>query len=220
MKIVTLKFQCPLKVQDLKQVGAQYHCTSCHKKIHDFRNETSPDFQNLSKSGSTCGMFRKSQLHPDFLKYASAGLLAAQLLTVSTGCEPTANQTEVEPIPETSETELEEILMGDIFISDLDLVKYTHAEPPVSYADFMHQLAAQLRFPDQSDVAGKVYCKLEIDSKGELTDVKVMKGINEVYNQEAIRAIKALNYTYKPARENDVPVEGNIIVPVVFKLNK
>lgn len=217
MNNIQLKFLCPLKMEDLNRDGNTFFCNSCQKKIHDFRNETTPDFQKLSKTGSTCGMFRKSQLHPGFLKYASAGLLAAQLLTVSTGCEPTEQQTEIEPIPEISETDHEEIFMGDISFSDFDAIRYSYAQPKLAYSDFYKKLIAETQFPDGSDMKGKVYCNLLINSKGQLTNVIVLKGLNEQYNQEAIRAIKSLNETYTPATENDVPVDGNIIIPVVFK---
>ena len=64
---------------------------------------------------------------------------------------------------------------------------------------------------------GRVFVQFVVDQNGEVTDVKVARGINERLNQEAIRVIKGMP-RWSPGKNGGVPVKVRYMIPVVLKL--
>lgn len=63
---------------------------------------------------------------------------------------------------------------------------------------------------------GKVYVLILIDEKGDVDDVKVVKGIGGGCEEAAISAIKGVKFS--PGKNGGVPVKVKLSLPITFKL--
>ena len=69
----------------------------------------------------------------------------------------------------------------------------------------------------RNQVEGRVYVSFTVDSKGEVTDVKIVKGLGSGIDEETIRAIKTLP-RFIPGKQNGREVSVSFTVPVTFKI--
>lgn len=79
---------------------------------------------------------------------------------------------------------------------------------------------AYLRYPEEAvseGVQGNVVVDFIIDEKGKVTDVKVLRGVDERLDAEAVRVISA-SPAWKPARKNGEKVRCELSVTVEFRL--
>ena len=84
-------------------------------------------------------------------------------------------------------------------------------------------LKDNLKYPESAReiaIEGKVYLKFIISKKGEISNVSVLRGINECNecNKEAIRLIKSMP-KWKPAKVNLKEVHSYYTIPVIFKID-
>jgi protein TonB len=81
-------------------------------------------------------------------------------------------------------------------------------------------LAETIQYPQQAAenaIQGTVYVQFVVDSKGNITDVKILRGIGGGCDEEALRVIKMMP-TWKPGRQNGKTVRVLYNMPVIFKL--
>jgi len=81
-------------------------------------------------------------------------------------------------------------------------------------------LVKNLKWPDKSgmiDVRGKVYLSLVVEKNGKLTNVTVIRGLDPVFDAEAVRVIK-LSPKWIPAKKNGVPVRCHYTLPISFTI--
>ena len=87
--------------------------------------------------------------------------------------------------------------------------------------EFSKWVAANLKYPEkcrQSKVQGRVTLQFTITEKGEVTDVRVLRGVNEELDKEALRVVSA-SPRWTPGKDkngNIVPVKFTF--PVLFQL--
>ncbi|NOX47631.1 MAG: energy transducer TonB, partial [Chlorobi bacterium] len=70
----------------------------------------------------------------------------------------------------------------------------------------------------KAGIEGKIYVSFVVNSAGKATDVKIVKGIGEACDEQALRAINDMPF-WKPATQQGRPVSVRFVVPVYFKLN-
>ena len=78
-----------------------------------------------------------------------------------------------------------------------------------------------LHYPEiakRAGIEGRVFISIKINEKGDVADIKVLKGIGSGCDEAAVNAIKKLKFT--PAMNNGIPVKVMIAIPIVFKLTK
>ena len=76
------------------------------------------------------------------------------------------------------------------------------------------------RYPStamREGIEGKVYVSFTVNSKGEVVDVKMVKGLGYGLDEEAMRAIKTLP-RFIPGKQNGREVSVAYTVPVTFKI--
>jgi periplasmic protein TonB len=81
-------------------------------------------------------------------------------------------------------------------------------------------LAANIQYPVQATdngIQGTVYFQFIVDSKGNITDVKILRGIGGGCDEEALRVIKMMPQ-WKPGRQNGRTVRVLYNMPVSFKI--
>jgi periplasmic protein TonB len=104
-----------------------------------------------------------------------------------------------------------------------EFVDYAEVMPdPVGgMADFMAFLGKNIRYPKsgiRNDIQGKVYVQFIVDEQGNLTDLKVIKGINEDFDSESLRVLSKAP-AWKPGRQGGRPVKVRMVLPIIYKLH-
>jgi len=81
-------------------------------------------------------------------------------------------------------------------------------------------LAVNIVYPQQATengIQGTVYVSFVVDSKGNITDVKVLRGIGGGCDEEALRVVKMMPH-WSPGKQNGKPVRVLFNMPIYFKL--
>lgn len=81
-------------------------------------------------------------------------------------------------------------------------------------------IARNFKFPEmarQMGIQGKVYINFEISKDGSIKNVQVVRGVDELLDNEAIRVIKKLP-KFTPAKQRGKPVRVQYTVPINAKL--
>ncbi len=93
-------------------------------------------------------------------------------------------------------------------------------EYPGGEAEMRSFIAKNLRYPraaQEEGIQGRVTVRFVVSKTGEITDIKIVRGIHTLCDEEAIRVVKMMP-NWIPGRQNGNPVAVIYNVPVVFKL--
>jgi len=115
-----------------------------------------------------------------------------------------------------SETDVEKRQEKIIFMAVETMPQFPEGENGLR-----NYLQNNLKYPSQARkarVEGKVYVSFVVNSGGRVTDTKIIKGIGEGCNIEALRVINKMPF-WKPATQQGRPVSVRFVIPVYFKLN-
>jgi len=80
-------------------------------------------------------------------------------------------------------------------------------------------LVSNLRYPKSAKdagITGKVYVGFLIDKAGNVTNVKVLRGIGGGCDEEAVRVIKLTSGKWKPGKQQGKPVKVTMTIPIQF----
>lgn len=96
----------------------------------------------------------------------------------------------------------------------------TKPEYPGGIEAFRQMIADNLQYPKEAadkGIEGNVFLQFNIDENGELTDLKIIRGVNPYLDREAYRVV-SLSETWKPGTYHGKNVKVSYIFPVVFVL--
>ncbi len=85
---------------------------------------------------------------------------------------------------------------------------------------FREYLQKNLVYPEEAkekNITGKVYVKMTVNSKGEVTDVKVVRGVHPLLDKEAVRIVES-SPLWEPGKQNGKAVAVAFTFPIEFKL--
>lgn len=68
----------------------------------------------------------------------------------------------------------------------------------------------------QNKIEGRVAVKILVDTDGKVLDIKIAQSSNEIFNEEAVAAVK--QWSFKPAILNKKPIRFWYIAHIVFKM--
>ena len=134
-------------------------------------------------------------------------IIALQLLCgVAFSQEPSVPEPKIEPAKPEVNTVVDE-----------------QAEFPGGRAAMNKFLAENMKYPDRAmelGLEGKCYLQFVVKKTGEITDVKVKKGVTDCpeCDQEAIRIIKLMP-RWNPGKSNGKAVDSYFALPLTFKMN-
>ena len=75
-----------------------------------------------------------------------------------------------------------------------------------------------LRWPDtEADVIVRVVVAFTVEKDGSLSDIKVVKSLDPLFDKEAVRLVKSMP-KWKPGMDNGEPIRVRSSVPVTFRL--
>jgi len=81
-------------------------------------------------------------------------------------------------------------------------------------------LAENIQYPQQATengIQGTVYVSFVVDSKGNVTDVKILRGIGGGCDEEALRVVRMMP-KWHPGKQNGKNVRVLFNMPIYFKL--
>jgi periplasmic protein TonB len=93
-------------------------------------------------------------------------------------------------------------------------------EFPGGYPALFKFIGENLVYPQEAEVnniQGKVILKFVVNADGSADRVQILKGIDSLLDNEAIRVVKTLP-KFKPGKQGGVPVPVWFTLPVVFKI--
>ncbi len=114
-----------------------------------------------------------------------------------------------------------------LFIGVFTSKSFSQQDPYLPFAEVMPQpvggmqsIYKNIEYPEiakKAGIEGKVYLLLDINEKGGVDNVKVIKGIGAGCDEAAINGVKQVKFT--PGKNKGVPVKVKLSLSVVFKLN-
>lgn len=78
-----------------------------------------------------------------------------------------------------------------------------------------------LTYPEEAKnkgIEGRVIVQFVITEDGKLTNVKILRGIHQLLDKEAVRVVKSAPQAWKPGTVRDKPVRYTYTFPVFFKI--
>jgi protein TonB len=103
----------------------------------------------------------------------------------------------------------------ETFITAEEMPAYTGGD-----AERQKFLSETIKYPAlavDNGIQGTVYVQFVVDSKGNITDVKIMRGIGGGCDEEALRVVKMMP-PWHPGKQNGKAVRVLFTMPVIFKL--
>lgn len=95
-------------------------------------------------------------------------------------------------------------------------------QPEGGNQKFYEYLSTNLKYPEKSRkraVEGVVYIKFRVLLEGKVTDVQVIKGLEQLIDEEAVRVVKSSKIEWKPAKKRGKEFEQYLIIPIRFSPN-
>jgi len=93
-------------------------------------------------------------------------------------------------------------------------------EPDGGFEGFYKFVGKNLKYPKQAQrvhAEGKVYVEFVVDKNGQVTNMKVIKGIGSGCDEEAMRVLALTKW--QPGRQRGKPVKVRMTMPLNFVLN-
>ena len=87
--------------------------------------------------------------------------------------------------------------------------------------EFSKWVNEQIKYPQEAidqNLSGKVLLQFTVTKEGDVKDVKVLRGVNEILDNEAIRVVES-SPKWEAGTLKGTPVAVNYVFPVSFKLN-
>jgi protein TonB len=81
-------------------------------------------------------------------------------------------------------------------------------------------LAQNIKYPQiakEAGITGRVFVNFVIDKEGNVTDVKVLRGIGGGCDEEAVRVVKNMP-KWSPGKQRGKPVKVSYNLPIKFSL--
>ena len=121
---------------------------------------------------------------------------------------------------ETPTTAIEQPVPGPIADDNKPRIVQQMPEYPGGIVEFMKWLQRTLRYPptaQQQGIQGSVMVSFIVNVDGTITEQKVVRGVNEELDAEALRVISNMP-KWKPGLDKGKPCRTLFAIPIVFKL--
>jgi len=134
------------------------------------------------------------------------------------------DEVEIENEIEIEDTESDEDEVIEIEEEDDEeffMVVENMPEFPGGDLGLMQYIQKNVRYPPiakEYNITGKVYVSFIVDKTGNVTNVKIVRGVDKNLDAEAMRVVKSLP-KYKPGKQRGKPVRVMFTIPINFTLN-
>ena len=105
--------------------------------------------------------------------------------------------------------------------SDVDVkpLFLNSADPRTFMERWVYPYLKYPKYASENGIQGRVLVEFVVNEKGEVEDVRVVRGIHESLDQEALRVVSA-SPKWRPGRHHGKKVKVAITVSVEFRLDK
>lgn len=129
---------------------------------------------------------------------------------------------EVEDIEIDTEVEVDEVV--EVFEEEEEIVEdevFTIVEQmPEIPGGIQKYLAQNVKFPPAAKangISGRVFINFTVGKDGEIRDVKILRGVHDLLDKEAVRVVKAMP-KWKPGKQRGKAVSVSYNLPISFQL--
>ena len=111
---------------------------------------------------------------------------------------------------------------------DEEILLYTYVEEKPLFnsknADtgFGEYVVSEIVYPSEAQVkgiSGRVYAEFVIETDGSVSNVKILRGVDPLLDDEVLRVIKSSSGNWTPGKNEGKPVRVRYQFPFTFKLN-
>ena len=89
------------------------------------------------------------------------------------------------------------------------------------FSKWVHEHKIYPEEAKKAGIEGRVYTRFTITKEGKLTNVKLIRGVHPLLDEEAIRVIESAPQNWKPGLNyKGEPIDVNYTFPVLFSLSK
>ena len=210
IKNINLAFRHSENRNKLMNNGLTCHCHQCQTQVIDFTSSLSQELNKaLRKSKKPVyGILKRSPLIDPFIKYAAATFIATTSIVAQVHGQVPIKIDSVEH----AHKRIQEYDSIEIF----GIITEKQPEPIGGYAQFYEAISRELKYPEGLNKSGKVYIQYTVDTLGRMTDIMVAKGLHELADQEALRVIRKLDYSFKPGEIHGKKIKTRMIIPLSF----
>jgi len=205
-----LAFSCPLSKDKLNKKGNDFHCDQCNHTVIDFTNKSEEQLQEtLDKTkGRVCGIFKKRQLSPQFLKYAAASVLMSSSIAFRSQAQENIKT-------DSTYQACDSVADDDITFG---MVVGEMAKPIGGYEKLYQAIEKELNLPDELHSSGKVYMQFTVDTTGSMKEIAVVKGYDKKASTEALRVMKKIDYPFITASQRGKKIKSRLVIPINFNV--
>lgn len=119
------------------------------------------------------------------------------------------------------ETEIEAVEIPDETVEDeIFFIVEVMPKFPGGELALRKYVAQNIRYPNaarENDIQGKVYVRFVVNEDGTVGDVTILRGVDPLLDNEAVRVIKTLP-VWQPGRQLNKTVKVYYTMPISFKL--
>ena len=126
------------------------------------------------------------------------------------------------PLFRNSDVTRSEKVSADVYAySDVDVkpMFLNSADPRIFMERWVYPYLKYPKYASENGIQGTVLVEFVIDEKGEVGDVRVVRGIHESLDAEALRVVSA-SPKWRPGRHHGKKVKVSVTVSVEFRLDK
>ena len=127
-------------------------------------------------------------------------------------------ETEIEPIDEQEEEVTDEPFIS---VEEMPQFKGCNADVKCTESKMIQFIAKHVKYPPiakENNITGRVYISFVVDKTGLVTQVKVVRSIDQYLDAEALRVVKLMP-RFKAGRQRGKPVNVRYNIPINFTLN-
>lgn len=150
-----------------------------------------------------------------FGAWKAVAALPVMALLLMVGCKPAATEEPQQEEPIYNTMDLTENADGEVFS-----VVEDEPEFPGGVEALYKYLAENIKYPvlaKEKGTQGRVYVAFVVEKDGSVSNAKVLRGVSEEVDAEALRVINAMP-KWKPGMQQGVPVRVQYNIPIIFKL--
>jgi TonB family protein len=165
---------------------------------------------------------RKGKL--SFLKY-SLGVFIALAITLIFACENKTDKVLSDPPVKTEVVTKDQPEIQSEVVNPDEEVPFIIVEQQATFQGgdlnaFRDWVQNHLEYPAvaaSNGISGKVYVQFAITSKGDVVDIKVLRGVDPSLDNESVRVIKS-SPKWTPAQQGGKNVKQQFVIPIQFSL--
>ena len=97
-------------------------------------------------------------------------------------------------------------------------IPYTQPSFPGGQEALLQYLKENVQWPDtESCVQGRVIVSFIVETDGSLSDIKVVKSLDPLFDKEALRIVKSMPKWIPGTQNGQQPIRVKYVIPVIFR---